>query len=137
MPHPFSPQDFPINEGFALKATKVFYLRQAIHFKQTAKILDLTGQLRQPFRGDFSAGWAEEASQTARKVEEQGGGPRYEVGSSGEMLRTIKIMKDARSGQRLCDINITFVSFDSSKVRFPAGSPHSRPASRPRLPDGP
>ena len=127
MPHPFSPEDFPINEGFGLKATKVFYLRQAIHFKQTAKILELTGQLRQPFRGDFSAAWAEEASQAARKLEGQGaGGARYEVGSCGEMMRTIKTMTDGRTGDRLCDLNITFISFDSSKVRFPAGSPHSR-----------
>ena len=124
--HPFSPEDFPVNQGFPLKATKVFYLRKAIHFKQTAKILELTGQLRQPFDGNFNPAWAEEASQTARKLEDQGAGVRYEIGSCGEMMRTIKTMTDGRTGDRLCDINITFVSFDSSMVRFPAGSPHSR-----------
>ena len=34
MPHPFFPEDFPVNQGFPLKASKVFYLRKAIHFKQ-------------------------------------------------------------------------------------------------------
>ena len=127
MPHPFSPEDFPLNEGFPLKATRVFYLRQAIHFKQTAKILDLTGHMRQPFRGDFTAAWAEEASQTAQKLlDGQGGGARYSIGSCGEMMRTIKTMTDARSGEKLCDLDITFVSFDNSSVRFPANSPHSR-----------
>lgn len=125
MPHPFSPEDFPINEGFKLKPTKVFYLRKTIHFKTTAKIMELTGQLRQPFRG-FTSAWADEAGQTAHKLEEAGRPARYEVGSCGEMMRTIKTMTDGKTGEKICDLNITFISFDSSKVRFPAGSPHSR-----------
>ena len=49
MPHPFSPDDFPIDEEVEFTPTKVFYLRGVIHFKKTAKIIDLSGRLRQPF----------------------------------------------------------------------------------------
>lgn len=122
MPHPFSPEDFPINEDVEFRPTNVFYLKGVIHFKKTACIIDLSGRLRQPFNG-FSNAFAEEASQVARKLEGQ---PAYEIGSCGEMMRTIKTMTRAGSGERLCDLNITFVSFGSSYVRFPPGSPHSR-----------
>ncbi|EMR64874.1 hypothetical protein MGN70_005306 [Eutypa lata] len=123
MPHPFSPEDFPINQNFQLKATKVFYLRKTIHFKQKAKIIELTGQLRQPFGGQFTSGWADEAGRAAQKLDGQ---PRWEIGSCGEMMRTIKTMTDGRTGDKVAELNITFISFDSSKVRFPKGSPHSR-----------
>ncbi len=132
MPHPFSPEDFPIDRDFDLRVTKVFYLRQAIHFKQTAGIAELTGRLRRAFPGDFSGAWADEAAATAHELlglDGGGGGkprPRYEIGSCGEMMRTIKTMTDGRTGERVCDLNITFVSIDTSRVRFPAGSPHSR-----------
>ncbi|KAJ2973906.1 hypothetical protein NUW58_g8822 [Xylaria curta] len=45
--------------------------------------------------------------------------------SCGNMMRTIKTMTDAQGG-KLCDLNITFVSFDSSVVKFPQGSRHCR-----------
>jgi hypothetical protein len=122
MPHPFSPEDFPINEDVEFTPTQVFYLKGAIHFKNTAKIIDLSGQLRQPFN-NFSNAFAQEASQVARKLEEQ---PTYEIKSCGEMMRTIKTMTSASTGERLCDLNITFVSFGSSYVRFAPGSKHSR-----------
>ncbi|RYP70295.1 hypothetical protein DL769_005001 [Monosporascus sp. CRB-8-3] len=125
MPHPFSPQDFPINQEWALNATKVFYLRKAVHFKQTAKIVDLTGWLRHGFPGEFTSGWADEAASAARKLEASGP-PKYEIKSCGEMMRTIKTMTDGRTGDKVCELNMTFISFDSSKVRFPPGSPHSR-----------
>lgn len=40
-------------------------------------------------------------------------------------MRTIKTMVD-EAGEKVCDLNMTFVSFDNSSVRFPAGSKHSR-----------
>ncbi|KAI1382134.1 hypothetical protein F4677DRAFT_400986 [Hypoxylon crocopeplum] len=123
MPHPFSPEDFPINEDIVLQPTKVFYLKGCIHFKTTAKILDLSGRVRQPFNGDFSHAFLDEAEQAARKAEDS---PAYEIKSSGNMMRTLKTLTDGRSGEKVCDLNITFVSFDSSRVRFPAGSSHSR-----------
>ncbi|KAI8632367.1 hypothetical protein F5Y19DRAFT_472395 [Xylariaceae sp. FL1651] len=126
MPHPFHPEDFPINTDVELRPTRTFYLKGAIHFKTNAQIYDLTGRLRQPWN-DFSHAFLDEAGQVAQKLAGEGGSspPTYEVSSCGNMMRTIKTMSDGR-GNRLCDLNITFVSFGSSSVRFPAGSPHSR-----------
>jgi hypothetical protein len=124
MPHPFHPDDFPINQEVQLQPTQVFYLKKAIHFKTDAQIYDLTGRLRQPWN-DFSHAFLDEVSQVSQKLVEGGSRPTYEIGSSGNMMRTIKAMKDSQ-GNKLCDLNITFVSFDSSSVRFPPGSKHSR-----------
>ncbi|KAI2629789.1 hypothetical protein GGR54DRAFT_279200 [Hypoxylon sp. NC1633] len=123
MPHPFSPEDFPINEDVVLQPTKVFYLKGCVHFKTTASILDLSGHVRQPYSGDFSHAFLDDAEQAARKLESQ---PAYEIKSSGNMMRTLKTITDGRSGEKVCDLNITFISFDSSKVRFPPNSHHSR-----------
>lgn len=120
--YPFHPDDFPVKEGVVLKPTKTFCLKGAIHFKTTAKIIDLTGHLRQPFN-DFSHAFLDEASQAASKLE---GKPVYEISSCGNMMRTIKTMTAAPSGDKVCDLNITFVSFGSSTVRFPKDSSHSR-----------
>ncbi|KAI2614584.1 uncharacterized protein GGS25DRAFT_56920 [Hypoxylon fragiforme] len=123
MPHPFSPEDFPIKEDVVLQPTQIFYLKGCIHFKTTAQILDLSGLVQQPFAGDFNHAFLDEVDQAASTQESR---PKYEIKSSGNMMRTLKTMTDARSGEKVCDLNITFVSFDSSKVRFPAGSPHCR-----------
>ncbi|KAI1105267.1 hypothetical protein F4804DRAFT_304785 [Jackrogersella minutella] len=122
MGHPFHPDDFPINHDVVLQPTRTFYLKGCIHFKTTAQILDLSGKVRAPFVGDFSHAFLDEAEQVARK---QSGSPSYEIKSSGNMMRTLKTLTDG-SGQKVCDLNITFVSFDSSTVRFPPGSQHSR-----------
>ncbi|XXG94603.1 hypothetical protein Hte_000860 [Hypoxylon texense] len=123
MPHPFDPQDFPLNEDVVLNPTQVFYLKGCVHFKTTAKILDLSGRVRQPFSGDFSHAFLDDAEQAARKMEDS---PTYEIKSSGNMMRTLKTITDARSGDKVCDLNMTFVSFGSSVVRFPPDSQHSR-----------
>jgi hypothetical protein len=52
--------------------------------------------------------------------------PTYEVSSCGNMMRTIKSLVDFQSGDKVADLNITFVSFGSSSVRFPKESPHCR-----------
>jgi hypothetical protein len=125
MPHPFHPQDFPVNKDVALNPTQVFYLKGAIHFKTNSQIYDLTGRLRQPWN-DFSHAFLDETGQVAEKMHKGGEGqPKYEITSSGNMMRTLKTMKDS-AGEKLCDLNITFISFDSSSVRFPPGSKHSR-----------
>ncbi|GAP91690.1 putative 3-phosphoshikimate 1-carboxyvinyltransferase [Rosellinia necatrix] len=124
MPHPFHPDDFPINTAAPLRPTRTFYLRSAIHFKTDAQIYELTGRLRQPWDG-FSHAFLDETSALASSLRESGAAPTYAVGSCGNMMRTIKTMTDAR-GDKVCDLNITFVSFDLSTVRFPPGSPHSR-----------
>ncbi|KAH9999578.1 hypothetical protein F4779DRAFT_161760 [Xylariaceae sp. FL0662B] len=123
MPHPFHPDDFPINQDVVLEPTKIFYLKGAIHFKTTARILDITDAVQEPF-DDFSSGFVTAASQAAQKLDGQT--PRYEISSSGNMMRTFKTMTNATSGERVCDLNITFVSFDCAVVRFPKGSAHSR-----------
>lgn len=123
MPHPFDPQDFPINKDVALRPTRTFYLKGAIHFKTDAQIFDLTGYLRQPWN-NFSHAFLDETSAVAEKQLESGR-PTFEISSCGNMMRTIKTMAD-NQGNRLCDLNITFVSFDLSTVRFPPESPHSR-----------
>ncbi|KAI0394031.1 hypothetical protein F5Y17DRAFT_278338 [Xylariaceae sp. FL0594] len=125
MPHPFHPDDFPINQQVQLNPTKVFYLKSAVHFKHTGQIYELTGRLRNPWN-DFSHAFLDEVSQTAQKLAEGGQSPRCEISSSGNMMRTLKTMKDCASGNKLCDLNMTFISFDSSSIRFPPGSPHSR-----------
>ncbi|OTA81558.1 hypothetical protein M434DRAFT_207618 [Hypoxylon sp. CO27-5] len=125
MGHPFHPDDFPINEDVVLNPTRVFYLKGCIHFKQTAQIIDLSGQIRAPFQGDFSHAFLDEAEQVARKVV-QNNSPAYEIKSSGNMMRTLKTITDGRTGDKVCDLNMTFVSFGSSTVRFPPGSSHSR-----------
>ncbi|KAI0424148.1 hypothetical protein F5Y09DRAFT_325291 [Xylaria sp. FL1042] len=124
MPYPFHPDDFPINQDVVLQPTKTFYLRGAIHFKQNAQIFDLSGRLRQPWN-DFSHAFLDETSAVAQKLRENGGSPTYEISSCGNMMRTIKTMTDSQ-GEKLCDLNITFVSFDNSTVKFPPGSSHSR-----------
>ncbi|KAI1395503.1 hypothetical protein F4819DRAFT_188105 [Hypoxylon fuscum] len=122
MSHPFHPEDFPVKEGVVLKPTRVFYLKGCIHFKTTAQILDISGHVRQPFNGDFNHAFLDDAEQAARK---QADSPSYEIKSSGNMMRTLKTITDG-SGSKVCDLNITFVSFGSSTVRFPPGSEHSR-----------
>lgn len=124
MPYPFHPQDFPINQDVVLQPTQTFYLKGAIHFKNKAQIYNLTGRLRQPWN-DFSHAFLDEVSATAQKLQEGSSSPTYEISSCGNMMRTIKTMTDSQ-GNKLCDLNITFVSFDNSTVKFPAGSPHSR-----------
>ncbi|KAI0021458.1 hypothetical protein F4780DRAFT_278036 [Xylariomycetidae sp. FL0641] len=120
--HPFDPQDFPINTSVKLQPTQIFYLKGCIHFKTTAQIQDLTGRVSEPWKGDFSPAFLSACAAAAR-----GAGPAFEISSCGNMMRTIKTMTDAASGGgRVCDLNITFVSFGSSTVRFPAGSPHCR-----------
>ncbi|KAH9909371.1 hypothetical protein F4778DRAFT_776522 [Xylariomycetidae sp. FL2044] len=127
MPHPFSPDDFPINQQAKLKPKRVFYLKNIIHFKTDAKIWELTGQVRKPF-DDFGHAFLDDVSRAAEKQEQQQQTPpKYEIKSSGNMMRTIKTLTDGATGAKLCDLNITFVSFDSSTVRFPKGdAAHSR-----------
>ncbi|KAI0404262.1 hypothetical protein F4802DRAFT_248258 [Xylaria palmicola] len=124
MPHPFHPDDFPVNKDAALRPTQTFYLRGAIHFKTDAQIYELSGRLRQPWN-NFSHAFLDEVSQTADKLREAENPPTYAISSCGNMMRTIKTMTDDR-GEKVCDLNITFVSFDLSTVKFPPGSPHSR-----------
>ncbi|KAI0523747.1 hypothetical protein F5B22DRAFT_591826 [Xylaria bambusicola] len=124
MPYPFHPQDFPVNQDVVLQPTKTFYLKGAIHFKTNAQIYDLSGRLRQPWN-DFSHAFLDEVSGVSQKMREGSGSPTYEISSCGNMMRTIKTMTDSQ-GQKLCDLNITFVSFDNSTVKFPPGSQHSR-----------
>ncbi|KAI1757001.1 hypothetical protein F4782DRAFT_210934 [Xylaria castorea] len=123
MPQPFHPDDFPIKKDVVLRPTQVFYLKSAIHFKKDAQIFDLSGRLRQPWN-DFSHAFLDEVSGVAQKLKE-GGRPSYEIASCGNMMRTIKAMTDGQ-GNKVCDLNITFVSFDNSTVKFPPGSAHSR-----------
>ncbi|KAI0457732.1 hypothetical protein F5B21DRAFT_70024 [Xylaria acuta] len=123
MPYPFHPDDFPVNTDVVLRPTQTFYLKSAIHFKKDAQIFDLTGRLRQPWN-DFSHAFLDEVSGVAQKLKE-GGQPTYAISSSGNMMRTIKTMTDGQ-GNKLCDLNITFVSFDNSTVKFPPGSEHAR-----------
>ncbi|KAI0465771.1 hypothetical protein F4859DRAFT_507789 [Xylaria cf. heliscus] len=124
MPHPFHPDDFPINRDVALQPTQVFYLKKAIHFKTDAQIFNLTGRLRQPWN-DFSHAFLDEVSSVTEKLRDGGHPPTYAISSCGNMMRTIKTMTDGQ-GNKLCDLNITFVSFDNSTIKFPPGSPHSR-----------
>ncbi|KAI8946073.1 hypothetical protein F4801DRAFT_91458 [Xylaria longipes] len=123
MPQPFHPDDFPINKDVVLEPNKVFYLKSAIHFKTDAQIFDLSGRLRQPWN-DFSHAFLDEVSGVAQKMKE-GSQPSYAISSCGNMMRTVKTMTDGQ-GNKLCDLNITFVSFDNSTVKFPPGSEHSR-----------
>ncbi|KAI0910568.1 hypothetical protein F4824DRAFT_494957 [Ustulina deusta] len=126
MPHPFHPQDFPINKDVVLRPTQTFYLKGAIHFKTNAQIFDLSGRLRQPW-DNFSHAFLDETLAVAEKLKKGGDSPTYEISSCGNMMRTIKTMTDSQ-GEKLCDLNITFISFDCSTVKFPAGSAHSRHA---------
>ncbi|KAI1333413.1 hypothetical protein F5Y16DRAFT_13235 [Xylariaceae sp. FL0255] len=123
MPHPFHPDDFPINKDVALEPTQVFYLKGAIHFKTDARILDLTGRLRQQWN-DFSHAFLDETGQVAQKLSSSNESPAYQISSCGNMMRTIKTITDGQ-GNKVCDLDITFVSFDNSTVRFP-DSKHSR-----------
>ncbi|KAI0102185.1 hypothetical protein GGR51DRAFT_298094 [Nemania sp. FL0031] len=123
MPQPFDPEDFPINTDVVLEPTQVFYLKGAIHFKTDAQIFNLTGRLRQPWN-DFSHAFLDETGSVAQKLSEGGTSPTYQISSCGNMMRTIKTMTDS-SGAKLCDLNITFISFDDSTVAFPKGSQHS------------
>ncbi|KAI0125976.1 hypothetical protein BJ170DRAFT_685220 [Xylariales sp. AK1849] len=121
MPHPFSPEDFPVDEDVYLEPTKVFYLKGTIHFKTDAGVLDLSGKISQPF-DDFAQGFMKDVKRAADQMKDE---PLYELKSSGNMMRTVKTMTDS-SGEKVCDLNMTFVSFDNSSVRFPSGSEHSR-----------
>lgn len=121
MPHPFHPQDFPIDEDRVFQPNQVFYLKGAIHFKKTAQIMNLSGMVRQRF-SNFSPAFLQDVQRANEKAQES---PTYEIKSCGEMMRTIKTMTNS-SGEKLCDLNITFISFDSSTVKFPKDSPHSR-----------
>lgn len=131
MPHPFHPDDFPLNEDVYLEPTKVFYVKGGIHFKTDAHIYELTGKLRKPF-DDFSSSFQKEAAKVAQRMSEgdedrgqEPEPPKYTITSSGSMMRTLKTMVD-KNGEKVCDLNMTFVSFDNSTVRFPSGSEHSR-----------
>ncbi|KAL7629391.1 hypothetical protein AAE478_000911 [Parahypoxylon ruwenzoriense] len=126
MPHPFHPDDFPIKENHVLNPTLVFYLKGCIHSKTTAQILDVTNSARAALAssgGEFSQALLSEAAQAAHR---QQNSPAYEIKSSGNIMRTLKTVTDGRTGSKVCDLNMTFISFDSSTVRFPRDSPHSR-----------
>lgn len=120
--HPFHPDDFPINRKVTLQPTQTFYLKGCVHFKTDAKILDLSSHMRSSFQGDFSHEFLDEASALAEKM---GNRPKYQIASSGNMMRTLKTLTTS-SGEKLCDLNMTFVSFGASSVRFPPGSKHCR-----------
>ncbi|ORY66403.1 uncharacterized protein BCR38DRAFT_484036 [Pseudomassariella vexata] len=122
MPHPFSPEDFPINEEREFDPTRTIFLKQAIHFKKTAQIFDVTGKVRKSFN-NFSHSFLDATARAAKQAEDNG--PTYEIKSCGDMMRTIKTMTD-NQGEKVCDLNITFISFDCSTVRFPSDSKHSR-----------
>ncbi|KAI2640482.1 hypothetical protein GGS26DRAFT_161444 [Hypomontagnella submonticulosa] len=126
MSHPFHPEDFPINEDVVLNPTRVFFLKGCVHFKTTAQIFDLSGQTPPFSGGDFSHAFLDGVEKAAQKQIQGSVPPAYEIKSSGNMMRTLKTVTDGRSGEKVCDINITFISFDSSSVRFPKGSEHSR-----------
>ncbi|KAI1385092.1 uncharacterized protein F4822DRAFT_433621 [Hypoxylon trugodes] len=125
MGHPFHPDDFPINESVVLQPTRTFFLKGCVHFKTTAQIYDISGQVQQPFSGDFNHAFLDGVEQAVRKQVDGKGKPLYEIKSSGNMMRTLKTMTKP-SGEKVCDLNMTFVSFDSSFVRFPKNSDHSR-----------
>ncbi|KAI1866578.1 hypothetical protein JX265_007879 [Neoarthrinium moseri] len=122
MPHPFSPEDFPIDEDREFNPTKTFYLKGTIHFKNDASILDLTGKIRRHF-DDFSNPFMQSVEKVVDKMKDEQ--PKYSFASSGNMMRTLKTMKNSK-GDKVCDLNMTFVSFDNSSVRFPSGSEHCR-----------
>ncbi|KAI1340410.1 hypothetical protein F5Y15DRAFT_380626 [Xylariaceae sp. FL0016] len=122
MPYPFHPDDFPIEKSVTLNPTQAFYLKGCIHFKTDAKVLDLTGHMQQPWN-HFSHAFMDEADAVAQKLESRT--PKYKLSSCGNMMRTIKTFTDG-AGSKVADLNITFVSFGSSAVRFPPGSAHSR-----------
>lgn len=122
MPHPFHPDDFPINEDVEVEPTKVLFLKGTIHFKGEASILDLTDKIKRPF-DDFSQKYMRDVGRALEKAEDEP--PKYSIQSSGSMMRTLKTIVD-RQGEKVCDLNMTFVSFDNSSVRFPAGSEHCR-----------
>jgi hypothetical protein len=122
MPHPFSPEDFPIKEDAEVYPGKIFYLKGTIHFKNDAAVLDLTGKVKRPF-DDFSHKFMQDVGRALEKSKDEP--PKYSLQSSGSMMRTIKTIVD-QQGEKVCDLNMTFVSFDNSSVRFPPGSKHCR-----------
>ncbi|KAH6648288.1 hypothetical protein BKA67DRAFT_538338 [Truncatella angustata] len=122
MPHPFDPQDIPIDEDSEVNPTKIFYLKGTIHFKNEAQVIDLTDKIKRPF-DDFSQKWMREVGKALEEVKDDP--PKYSLNSSGSMMRTIKSIVD-QQGEKVCDLNMTFVSFDNSSVRFPPGSKHCR-----------
>lgn len=122
MPHPFSPEDIPIKEDSEVNPTKIFYLKGTIHFNNEASVLDITDKIKRPF-DDFSQKWMKEVERAVEKSEDAT--PKYSLNSSGSMMRTLKTVLDEQ-GEKVCDLNMTFVSFDNSSVRFPPGSKHSR-----------
>jgi hypothetical protein len=122
MPHPFSPEDFPINEEEELYPGKIFYLKGTIHFKNEAAVIDLTGKVKRRF-DDFSQKFMRDVGRALEEVKDDP--PKFSLNSSGSMMRTLKTIVD-QQGEKVCDLNMTFVSFDNSSVRFPPGSKHSR-----------
>ncbi|KAI0200179.1 hypothetical protein F4808DRAFT_171208 [Astrocystis sublimbata] len=123
MGYPFHPDDFPIKKDVVLKPTQTFYLKGAVHFKTDAQIYELSGRLQQRWE-NFSHAFLDEVTEVAQDLKKNSR-PTYNIASSGNMMRTIKAMTDS-SGTKVCDLNITFVSFDNSTVKFPTGSEHSR-----------
>ncbi|KAI5866886.1 hypothetical protein GGS23DRAFT_293569 [Durotheca rogersii] len=129
MPHPFHPDDFPINTTRRFQPTRVLFLKGCIHFKTTAQILELTGSVgAAPLTagGDLSSAFLDEAERAADHLVRRDAEPLYQIASSGNMMRTLKTLTRGRSGAKVADLNMTFVSFDSSSVRFPRDSPHCR-----------
>jgi len=124
MPHPFVPEDFPLDEDAGFYPTKTFYLDNCIHFKTEGKVVDCTYLCHKPWRPQFSNSFIQSVAACANDAIEDEN-HTYEVLSCGNMMRTIKSFKDAQSGENLADLNMTFVSFGSSSVRFPKDSPHS------------
>lgn len=86
MPHPFHPDDFPINQQVALNPTQVFYLKGCIHFKTDARVLDLSGHVKQPWN-NFSHAFMDDADAVAQKLDAR---PSYQLSSCGNMMRTSK-----------------------------------------------
>ncbi|KAI0383865.1 hypothetical protein F5Y04DRAFT_22810 [Hypomontagnella monticulosa] len=126
MSHPFHPDDFPVNTDVVLNPTRVFFLKGCVHFKTTSQIFDLSGQTPQLNGGDFTHAFLEGVERAAQKQIQGSASPFLEIKSSGNMMRTLKTVTDGRSGEKVADLNITFISFDSSSVRFPKGSEHCR-----------
>ncbi|KAK8048911.1 hypothetical protein PG994_010641 [Apiospora phragmitis] len=123
--HPFLPEDFPIDEDHEFKPTEFYFLKGAVHFKKTAQILDMTHKVKKSRWRDFSQSFLRDVDNAAKKAEEDEEKPKYEITSCGEMMRTIKTMVDGQKGEKICELSMTFVSFDSSMVRF-ADKEHSR-----------
>lgn len=82
MPHPFSPEDFPIDEDAEMNPSRIFFLKGAIHFKNEAGVHDLTGRVRRPF-DDFGHKFMDEVGRTIDKIKQNGEPAKYTLQSSG------------------------------------------------------